>query len=195
LVKNLSVSGTGSERTLTFSASSLYSGSASVTVFVSDGALSRSTSFTVLINVEMTPWESFLAAYFSPEELLDVSLSSPIGDPDRDDLATVMEFALGTNPREFTHPEEAVRVRRENTPDGAVIHLEFNRRTDAGKLGPVPWMAPESLQYSPYKSGNPLYNENTQETSNPLYEQVSATIILNPEEADTHFIRMGVSLD
>ncbi len=195
LVTSIELSGTGGTRTLSFTVTSLYSGFASLSVEVSDGESASSTAFTVLIDVEMTAWEAFIAAYFTPEEQLDADLVSPLGDPDSDDLDTAIEFALGTNPREYTWPQEAVRVRRENTPGGPVIRLQFRRLKDAGKLGPTPWMAPESLLFEPLGPGNPLYEESTSEASNPLYEDVEGTIHVDPDGPDVHFIRMHVIVD
>jgi hypothetical protein len=195
LLRDLQLAGTEETRTLGFTTSPLYTGIAAVTVKVSDGKLFRSVSFAVQVGVEMTPFEAFLRAYFTPEELLDQQLSSAIGDPDGDDLATVMEFGLGTNPREFTPMQEAVRVTRIETPAGPAIQLDFWRHKEAGMVGPVPWMAPESLRYNQYRQGNPLYTETTQAGENPLYEKVSATIQFGDAEADVHFIRMAVELD
>jgi len=194
LIKNLIVGGTGSNRTLTFTASSLYSGLAGITVRASDGKATRSLSFTALIDVEATPFEAFMAAYFTQEELDDPILSSPVSDPDEDDMATIMEFGLGTNPREYTQPQEAVRVTRENTPSGPVIRLRFLRVKDAGTVGPIPWMAPESLVYEPLDAGNPNYEEITTESINPLYEDVSGTLQVDENE-NLYLIRMQIRME
>ena len=90
LIKSLSISGTGTNRTLSFTASSLYSGLAGITVRVSDGKAARSLSFSALIDTEATPFEAFMAAYFTAEELSNNLLSSPIADPDGDDMATLL---------------------------------------------------------------------------------------------------------
>lgn len=193
LVRELALTGTGSTRTLSFRASSLYSGSASVTVEVSDGEATSSTAFAVLIDVEMTPFESFLAAYFTPEELDEGVVSNPIGDPDGDQMVTLLEYALGTNPREFTHPDKAVQISRESRPDGEFIVIRYRSRADDPGVGPIPWMAPESMLFSSLKN-NPLYEENKNEGENPLYEETEGTLNIGGD-VDSHFIRLQVQLE
>ncbi|MEX0330352.1 MAG: Hcp family type VI secretion system effector [Puniceicoccaceae bacterium] len=195
MILDLAISGTGLRRTLTARTSALYSGVASITVRVSDGVNRTSRSFAVMIDVEMTPFEAFMAANFSREELLDPAFASPIGDPDKDNIPTIVEFTLVTNPNEFTLPQEAVRVTRMNTPEGPVIRLNFRRRTDDPNIGPIPWMAPESLLFEPLSTSNPIYEENANKGENPLYEDVEGIIQVEPDGADVHFIRMGVDVD
>lgn len=192
IVRDLALSGTGSTRTLSFRASGLYSGSASVNVKVSDGITTSSTAFAVLIDVEMTPFESFLAAYFTPEELDEGILSNPIGDPDNDQMVTLLEYALGTNPREFTHPDEAIQVTRESRPGGEFIIIRYRSRADDPSVGPIPWIALESMSFTSSKN-NPLYEESNLGGDNPLYDNIEG--IINTEgEADAHFIRLQVEL-
>ena len=193
LVKNLSVTGTGGQRSLSFSVSSLYSGSASVNVFVSDGKASRSVSFAVTVGVELTPFESFLTAYFSSEELGNPVISGPLQDPDKDGIVTLVEYALVTNPREFTYPEEAVQIRRESRAEGEFLVINYRRRTDDPNVGPIPWMAPESLGRFSSLHENPLYEESAQAGENPLYEDVEGSINIGDGAIDQHFIRMQVS--
>jgi type VI secretion system Hcp family effector len=192
LVRDLALSGTGSTRTLSFRASGLYSGSASVNVKVSDGTTTSSTAFAVLIDVEMTPFESFLAAYFTPEELDEGILSNPIGDPDNDQMVTLLEYALGTNPREFTHPDEAIQITRESRPEGEFIIIRYRSRADDPGVGPIPWIASESMSFTSLEN-NPLYEESNLGGDNPLYDDIEG-IINTGGEADAHFIRLQVEL-
>lgn len=198
LIKGLVVTGTGGERTLSFSASSLYSGAGTIEVSVSDGEHTTWMAFSVLVDVDMTPFEAFLAAYFSDEELLDQNLSSPIGDPDDDDIPTIIEFMLGGNPRVVTLPEEILQIRRENDQDSSLIIINFRRRNDEPNVRVTPWMAPESLDSKEYKKlskgGSPLYEETSNEGSNPLYEEVEGTVFVDPN-VEAYFIRMQVEID
>lgn len=195
MILDLAISGTGLRRTLTARTSALYSGVASITVRVSDGVNRTSRSFAVLIDVEMTPFEAFMAANFSREELLDPAFASPIGDPDKDNIPTIVEFTLVTHPNEYTQPQEALRVTRANTPEGPIIRLNFRRRTDDPNVGPIPWMAPESLLFEPLSTSNPIYEETANKGDNPLYEDVEGIIHIDPEGADVHLIRIGVDVD
>ncbi len=193
LVRDLALSGTGSTRTLSFSVSSLYSGSASVTVEVSDGIATSSTAFAVLIDVEMTPFESFLAAYFTPEELDAGVISNPIADPDKDQMVTLLEYALGTNPREFTHPEEAVQISRETRTEGEFIIIRYRSRADDPGVGPIPWMALESMSFASLEN-NPLYEESNLGGDNPLYDNIEGVINAGGD-AEAHFIRLQVGIE
>ena len=140
----------------------------------------------------MTPFESFLAAYFTPEELDEGILSNPIGDPDNDQMVTLLEYALGTNPREFTHPDEAIQVTRESRAGGEFIIIRYRSRADDPSVGPIPWIALESMSFTSSKN-NPLYEESNLGGDNPLYDNIEG--IINTEgEADAHFIRLQVEL-
>lgn len=198
LIKSLAVTGTGAERTLSFSASALYSGAGTVEVSVSDGENTSWMAFSVLVDVDMTPFEAFLTAYFTEEELLDQNLASPIGDPDEDDIPTIIEFMLGGNPRLRTLPEEVLQIRRENDQDSSLIIINFRRRNDEPNVRVTPWMAPESLDSKEYKKlsqgGNPLYQESSSEGSNPLYDDVEGTVFVDPN-VEAYFIRMQVETE
>ncbi|MEX0324633.1 MAG: Hcp family type VI secretion system effector [Puniceicoccaceae bacterium] len=194
LVLDLEVSGTENERTVSFRASSLYSGATSINLHVSDGVNTTTRSFAVLVDVEMTPFEAYMMANFSPEELDDPQIASPISDPDKDNIPTVVEYALVTNPNEYTLPQQAVRVTRENTDTGPVIRLNYRRRTDDPNIGPIPWMAPESLLFEP-ASNNPLYEEKKNTGENPFYEDVEGIYPIDPDGKDVHMIRMQVDFN
>ena len=194
LILDLAIGGTGFERTLSFRSSALYSGFGVITVRVSDGVHQTSMSFAVMVGMQMTPFEAFMAAYFTPSELQNPKYSSPIGDPDNDDIPTIVEYALLTNPREYTLPQQAVRVTRENTESGPVIRLDYRRRTDDKNIRPIPWMAPESLLFAPIHN-NPLYEESATAGENPFYEDVTGTYPVDPDGADMHLIRMQVDAE
>lgn len=198
LIKGLSVTGDGSDRTLSFTASALNSGVGTIEVSVSDGEHIAWIAFSVLIDVDMTPFEAFLAAYFTEEERMDQDLVSPIGDPDFDDIPTIIEFMLGGNPRVRTLPEEILEVRREELREGPVITINFRRRTDELNIRVTPWMAPESLDTKEYKKlvqgGNPLYEESSTGGENPLYDDVEGTVTVDPG-VEAYFIRLQVVME
>ncbi len=90
LIGELVVTGMGANRKISYKTSSLLSGFASISVEVFDGKDTRSTSIPILIGSEMTPFEGFLAAHFGEEELDNAKLTSPILDPDKDGILTVI---------------------------------------------------------------------------------------------------------
>ncbi len=69
LIGELQITWTGAERQVSFIATALRSGLAPISVEISDGTDIRTLAIPVLIDVEMTPFEGFLAAHFPEEEL------------------------------------------------------------------------------------------------------------------------------
>jgi hypothetical protein len=174
-----------------------YGGQTTITLRVSDGINTTRMSFSLFIDSSGSPWDGFMQAYFTEEERQDRVLSSPIGDPDGDLIATLLEFLLGTNPREFTPPELQRQVTpRHVTPtgpddDGTRIELSFLRRNDEPLIRLVLLGSPDGETWTPLVSGagdNPLYEESSKEGENPLYDAVTGTI--NPPTGATgYFVR------
>ncbi len=191
LIGDLVVTGTGSNRQLSFKTSALRSGFASISVKVSDGQDSRSISIPVLIDVEMTPFEGFLAAYFTEEEMFNPRIASPILDPDKDGIVTLVEFLLGTNPNEFNMASEAIQVRHVSGDRGRTLNLSFKKRLDDPNIQGYFWGSDNLKDWTRMDSSNPLYEESGQVGQNPLYEETSGTITL-PPGTEPYFIRYQV---
>lgn len=188
LIGELLVTGTGMMRQISFISSALRSGSASVSATVSDGTDTRSVSFSVLIDVDMTPFEGYLAAYFAEDEIFDPSIVSPIFDPDHDGLATILEYLLGTNPREFNQSSEAMTITHNSGPDERTIDLTFKRRVDDPLIEGFFWGSNNMKDWTRLDTSNPIYQESAQQGENAVFEDVSATVTL-PPDTDSYFIR------
>jgi type VI secretion system secreted protein Hcp len=181
-------------------------GQSPVTLRVSDGQNTASMSFSLFIDSSGTPWDGFMMAYFTEEERADPNIASPIEDPDGDNLDTLLEFLLGTNPREYT----PIEIRSttgggggggriavwpdylDPDDDGDGIDVEFDRRIDDPRIrlsllasfdGGESW---QELQ--PGSGDNPLYEENANKGENPLYEGVNGSVN-PPDEATAVMIR------
>lgn len=191
LIGEFEITGTGANRKLSFETSALLSGVASLAVTVSDGKDSRTTAIPVLIDVEMTPYEGYLAAYFDTDERKDLKLTSPIQDPDKDNIPTVIEYLLGLNPQEFNNPSEAVETVFKETLEGRVLNVDFRKRLDDANVQGQLWGSFDMKTWERLDASNPIYEENTQPSENPLFEDVSATITL-PSGADPYFFRFQV---
>ncbi|WOO39753.1 PKD domain-containing protein [Rubellicoccus peritrichatus] len=63
----------------------------------SDGELSSSD--TVTITIRSAPFNQWLTAHFTEEEMADTSLSGDLADPDIDGIINLIEYALGLDPR------------------------------------------------------------------------------------------------
>lgn len=191
LISDIEVTGSGRDRKISYRASGVLSGSASISIIVSDGTSSRTMSFPVLIDVEMTPYEGFLTAYLNEDERNDPALASPIQDPDRDGLMTLVEYLLGTNPREVDQGSQVVDVEQRVESGERKIDLQFRRRTDDPLIQGAVWVSPNMRDWTKMETSNPLYEETNTQSENPLFEDVSATVTVPPGN-DPYFVRLQV---
>lgn len=191
LIGELKITGTGAEREVSFITTALRSGLAPISVEISDGTDTRTLAIPVLIDVEMTPFEGFLAAHFSDEELYDPAKVSPILDPDFDGLSTLVEFLLGTNPAEPNFPFEAMQISQTSGDDGRTLLLEFKKRMDEPSIQGYFWGSDNLKDWTRMDSSNPLYEESGNQGENPLYEETEGTITL-PPGTEPFFIRYQV---
>jgi type VI secretion system Hcp family effector len=191
LISDLLVTGSGRERQISFRSSGVLSGAAAISLVISDGTSSRTMSFPVLIDVEMTPYEGYLTAYFNEDERTDPALASPIQDPDKDGLLTLIEYLLGTNPREFNQAGEAISVAHREEAGVRKIDLQFRRRTDDPLIQGALWGSSDMKNWTRLETSNPLYEETNTQGENPLFEDVSASITL-PTGTDPYFVRLQV---
>lgn len=192
LLGELVVTGTGANRQVSYKTSALRSGFASILLTVSDGTDSRSTAIPVLIGVEMTPFEGFLAAYFTEEDMFNPEIASPILDPDKDGIATVIEYLLGTNPTEFNGSSEALKVALDSGGEKCQLILDFNKRLDDPNIQGYIWTSQNLKDWVRMDSANPMYEETGQQGQNPLFEETTATITFPDVCKEPHFIRFQV---
>lgn len=179
-----SLSWTGSNWRLSLVIPATGNGSVAITVQASDGDYTRSMAFNVLIDSAGTPFDGFMHAYFTEAELLDPVLSSPIGDPDHDRLSTVLEFLVGTNPREFTPQPEAFQYWPEDLPgEGRGIRLNFLRRVDEPGIQLVLECSKDAQLWTGIGPGSfdPEVEEMIDQGPNPAFQEVSLLLIPPPE--------------
>ena len=94
--------GSGIQRSLFLKPAAGQSGSALVTLTVSDGSLSASTHFTVRVDSELDLWR--LANFGSTE---NAGPAADVADPDGDGVRNLDEFTAGTDPN---NPADFFRV-------------------------------------------------------------------------------------
>jgi type VI secretion system secreted protein Hcp len=191
LIGELVVTGTGSNRQLSFKTSALFSGFASIVVTVSDGKDTRTTAIPVLSGIEMTPYEGYLAAYFTEEEMFNPKIASPILDPDKDGIATIIEYLLGTNPTEANRASEAITISNNGSGLGRFFKMKFRKRLDDPNIQGYLWGSFNLKDWVRLDSSNPLYEESTEQGENPLFEEVSGTVT-PPPGTEPFFIRYQV---
>lgn len=192
LIGDLSITGAGDNRRIHYKTSAFRSGFASISVTVSDGKDSRTTAVPVLIGVEMTPFEGFLAAYFTEEEMFNPQMASPILDPDKDGILTVIEYLLGTNPIEYNRASEAMKVAFNLDGEDCNCTLDFKKRLDDPNIQGHFWVSENLKDWTRMDNANPLYEETVTEGQNPLFGQARATIAFPDLCEEPKFIRFQV---
>lgn len=193
LIGDLQITGTGANRNLSFKTSALFSGFASVVVTVSDGTDSRSSAIPVLIDVEMTPYEGYLAAYFGEDQLDNQQLVSPILDPDKDNIPTIIEYLLGTNPMEYNKASEAIEVAFNLDGENCNCTLNFNKRLDDPNVRGYFWVSENMKDWVRMDATNPLYEETLTEGQNPDFGQAEVSIAFPDVCQEPKFIRFQVT--
>lgn len=190
----VSLDGAGTAWTLRLTVSPLLSDvSAPVRVDLTDGEGTRSMSFLVVAGGDRTPYEGFLQAYFSQEQLdEDPRLSSPLHDASGDGLPIVMAFFFGLNPRESNAPP--IRLQDGGYAaggDGArVLRLSYERRVDEPNVYGRLWGSADLQSWFSLGRENPLYEETVRETDNPFFERVEAAV--TTEDTEPIFLRFEV---
>jgi hypothetical protein len=91
---NITLGGSGANRTVTVTPAANQLGSGTVTLTVSDGGLTASTSF--IVTVTGTAVESWRHANFGTTA--NSGAAGDFADPDLDGNANLLEFGTGTNP-------------------------------------------------------------------------------------------------
>ena len=87
---NIVFGGSGANRTLTVTPAANQTGSSTITVTVSDGSLTASSTFTLTVTPNFSSWISGYPGVGG--------LTGPADDPDADGLTNLLEYALGSNP-------------------------------------------------------------------------------------------------
>lgn len=192
LLRDLKVIGDGVDRTVRFQTSKLLTGMGSVLVSIDDGRYRTSRAFTVLVGAEATPFEAYLAAYLTPEELKDPELVSPLGDPDGDGLVTLLEYYFSTPMNLFTSQDEVLSYEVKKDGNDLLGMLRYRHRKDpqvSAKLlhstNLEDWV---ELEVGRVES--PLYMEKVVESSSPFFQEVEGEVLL--KEAGKSFLRFEV---
>ena len=87
---NIVFGGSGANRTVTVTPAANQTGSSTITVTVSDGSLTASSTFTLTVTPNFSSWISGYPGVGG--------LTGPADDPDADGLTNLLEYALGSNP-------------------------------------------------------------------------------------------------
>ncbi len=146
-------------------------GTYAVAVSITDPNYQGSTSGTLVIAAD--EWALWKNTYFTALERADGIAADP-ADPDSDDLSNLAEYALGTNPREFTPPVPGV-------VDAVGFSLTFTRPANLPGIGYAAEATDDLGNWSPI----PLEILN----SGPV-ETVRARELFGPNPSAPRFLRL-----
>ncbi len=138
---NIVFGGSGASRTVSVTPVSGLTGTATVTVNVSDGALSTSKTFVITVTGNFTSWATANGISGQPAS----------GDFDYDGLSNLTEYALGKNPLVSSQPPGTLA-------DGVVT---YTKGTAAIANGDVSWIIEQSIDLTTWTpvvtqaAGNP----------------------------------------
>jgi endo-1,4-beta-D-glucanase Y len=117
--------GSDASRSVTVTPAANQTGTATITVTVSDGTLTTSNTFD--LSVTATPIQAWRLQYFGTAD--STGNAADLADPDRDNISNLIEFALNTDPtKSGSLPTSVAR-------EGADLTLTYSRRKSA--LGEV----------------------------------------------------------
>jgi subtilisin family serine protease/PKD repeat protein len=113
---NIVFGGSGANRTVTVTPAANQTGSSTITVTVSDGSLTASSTFTLTVTPNFSSW---ISGY--------PGVGGPADDPDADGLTNLLEYALGSNPNSGT-PAPTPQIANSK------LQINFTRSTAATDL-------------------------------------------------------------
>ena len=103
-VANIVLGGSGMTRTTTVTAAANQVGTATITLTVSDGALTTNTTFLVTVNG--TPFQTWRQQWFN--SIVTTGNAANDADPDFDGVSNLREYAVGTNPTVANSPMSGI---------------------------------------------------------------------------------------
>lgn len=161
---------------LTPIADSLAQGERTVTAAVAaDFSLVRDPAQNAALIIEDKPFDAWRFANFTSSELADPSISDEMADADHDDLANLLEYALGRDPLSpDASPVAAATI--ENR-----LGLRVDKNPDAND---IIWSAEVSGELQTWLAAEIIENTST------LFE---ARDIVDPVDHDRRFIRLRVT--
>ncbi len=119
---NVLLGGSGASRTVAITPVANRIGAATITVSVSDGALTASAAF--LLTVTATPSQSWRLAHFGIANATGVA--ADLADPEKDGLVNLLEFALASDPNAASPTALPIAARQ-----GANLTLTYTRNKSA----------------------------------------------------------------
>jgi hypothetical protein len=158
--------GSGIQRSLFLKPAAGQSGSALVTLTVSDGSLSASTHFTVRVDSELDLWR--LANFGSTE---NAGSAADLADPDGDGVRNLDEFTAGTDPNNPADFFRVLSTQRADSSFRAEVPGKAGRRytlqrssapgggpwTAVATAGPLAWAEPVLLTDPQPPAGRAFY--------------------------------------
>lgn len=168
------IGGSGSNRTLTITPAADRIGTTTLTLTVSDGVLSATTSLVVTVNG--TPSQSWRQQYFGSTS--SAGLSADTADPDFDGTPNLLEYALGLDPRAVNAPMSGIVTDSVVVGNASYMRLRITKNPMAsdvafsvegsGMDGPTTW-SPVGTTIEVNTSTSLIVRDNTPIGTTPMH--------------------------
>ena len=180
-VANIVLGGSGMTRTTTVTAAANQVGSATITLTVSDGALTTNTTFLVTVNG--TPFQTWRQQWFN--SIVTTGNAANDADPDFDGVSNLREYAVGTNPTVANSPMSGITSDTEVIGANKYLRLSVAKNPAATDITYQVQVCSDLAQASWTTAGT------TQEVNNGTTLTVRDSTSLNT--ARRRFIRFNVT--
>jgi hypothetical protein len=193
LVPNAAIifGGSNSNRTLRIFPATNLTGTATISVSVSDGTATASSTFVLqVLGDNLDAWR---LGYFSPADLTDPSKEVTVwgdkADPDHDGLDNLLEFALGLNPNQRETSQQGLAPSLIESAGNKYLVLSYRHRVSEPLLQYIVEVSPDKQAWN---SGAGVVVELSRTPLGGGFETVTQQDLVPVTPANPRFIRLTI---
>lgn len=193
LVPNTAVflTGLGSNRTIRIQPATNQTGTATITVAVSDGVATTTSAF--VLDVTGNALDAWRLLHFSPSDLADASREAMVwgdkADPDHDGQDNLLEFALGLDPRQRQASQMAVTPGLVEIAGKKHLWITYKHRKNEPLLQYVPEVSPDKQNWN---SGSGFVVEIGRSSIDTEFESITHQDLVPVSPNSPRFIRLKI---